>query len=397
MLGEFAQNNIYAIEFDGKAIKIAKAMNLIAGDGKSNVYRANSLDPKHWDPVVKSAFKHLLQNPDDEEYQDFAFDVLLTNPPFAGNISERDILRQYQLAERNGRTVSKIGRDILFIERCLRFLRPGGRMAIVLPQGRLNNTKDLYIRNFILSKTRILAVIGLHPNTFKPHTSTKTSVLFLQKLTEEEIAKINEVYNHYSREWEQHLIELFELSQKEILTEDDLPEVLVSFLQAEFDDSNSQAAQDEEDIEDVTEESDSDEDLIEYIENLQSQLDNMPKRAKGRAEIQRALKEAQYKLASRTWKGRVEWLCNDDKMRERYREVWLAEKAIKELDYPIFFAVSEKGGKDNRGEPIYKKNEAGEFSLDEHGHLIVDHDLDEIAEAFIAFAKEQGLDFWVEE
>ena len=61
-------------------------------------------------------------------------------------------------------------------------------MAIVLPQGRLNNTNDLPIRNFLFGKARILAVVGLHGNTFKPHTGTKTSVIFLQKYTDEEIA-----------------------------------------------------------------------------------------------------------------------------------------------------------------------------------------------------------------
>ena len=60
-------------------------------------------------------------------------------------------------------------------------IRPGGRMAIVLPQGVLNNTNMQYVREFLFDKARILAVVGLHGNTFKPHTGTKTSVLFLQK------------------------------------------------------------------------------------------------------------------------------------------------------------------------------------------------------------------------
>ena len=72
-------------------------------------------------------------------------------------------------------------RDILFVERNLEFLKPGGRMAIVLPQGRFNNVTDAYVRWWISQHARIVAVIGLHTNTFKPHTGTKTSVLFLQK------------------------------------------------------------------------------------------------------------------------------------------------------------------------------------------------------------------------
>ena len=54
-------------------------------------------------------------------------------------------------------------------------------MAIVLPQGRFNNTSDEKIREFVMDKARLVAVIGLDGNTFKPHTGTKTSVLFVQK------------------------------------------------------------------------------------------------------------------------------------------------------------------------------------------------------------------------
>lgn len=76
-------------------------------------------------------------------------------------------------------------RDILFIERNLNFLKPGGRMAIVLPQGRFNNSSDKAIREYIAERCRILAVVGLHGNVFKPHTGTKTSVLFVQKWDDE--------------------------------------------------------------------------------------------------------------------------------------------------------------------------------------------------------------------
>ena len=112
----------------------------------------------------------------------FGFDILMANPPFAGDIKESRILHQYNLTfKQNGKAHAKVGRDILFIERNLDFLKPGGRMAIVLPQGRFNNTSDRYVREFIAERARILAIISLHGNTFKPHTGTKTSVLFVQK------------------------------------------------------------------------------------------------------------------------------------------------------------------------------------------------------------------------
>ncbi|WGV23738.1 N-6 DNA methylase [Halotia branconii] len=106
----------------------------------------------------------------------------MANPPFAGDIKEPRMIARYDLAKKpDGKWQSKVGRDILFIERNLDFLKPGGRMAIVLPQGRFNNSSDKNIRDFIAERCRILAVVGLHGNTFKPHTGTKTSVLFVQK------------------------------------------------------------------------------------------------------------------------------------------------------------------------------------------------------------------------
>jgi len=189
---EYASEKVYAIDFDPRSIKIAKALNLIAGDGKTNVYRANTLDPRGWSEEVRVHLRDRLQRfPHDpqsdrwnqEQFRYFNFDILLTNPPFAGDIKDPRIIHQYELAKKpkTGTWHSKIGRDLLFIERNLDFLRPGGRMAIVLPQGRLNNTSDKETRKFIADHARILAVIGLHGNTFKPHTGTKTSLLFLQK------------------------------------------------------------------------------------------------------------------------------------------------------------------------------------------------------------------------
>lgn len=72
-------------------------------------------------------------------------------------------------------------RDILFLERCLDLLKPGGRMAIVLPQGNLNNLGTSSLRVWLAGRARLLAVVGLHVNTFKKFTGTKTSVVFLQK------------------------------------------------------------------------------------------------------------------------------------------------------------------------------------------------------------------------
>lgn len=126
----------------------------------------------------------------------------MANPPFAGDIKENQIITRYELGKNSkGKWQNKVGRDILFIERNLNFLKPGGRMAIILPQGRFNNSSDQYIREFIAERCRILAVVGLHGNTFKPHTGTKTSVLFVQKWDDKLCPRVDD-YNIFFANYE---------------------------------------------------------------------------------------------------------------------------------------------------------------------------------------------------
>jgi len=203
---DYVRKKVFAIDFDEKAVRVARCLNLIAGDGQTNVLHLNSLDWERWKETTdewkwidryNDGFKRLRKLTVDkkgENFRDFTFDVLMANPPFAGDIKDTRLIHKYELGKKpDSRTPSKskkksskgwqekISRHILFIERNLHFLKPGGRMAIVLPQGMFNNSSDYYIRDFIAKQCRILAVVGLHPNTFKPHTGTKTSVLFVQK------------------------------------------------------------------------------------------------------------------------------------------------------------------------------------------------------------------------
>lgn len=189
---DYVQNKVFAIDFDERAVRVARTLNLIAGDGQTNVLHLNTLDYDRWGDNLKdedwldtygAGWTKLKKMRDNKaSYRDFNFDILMANPPFAGDIKESRILSKYELSKNAaGKMANKVGRDILFIERNLDFLKPGGRMAIVLPQGRFNNSSDKYIRDYIAERCRILAVVGLHGNVFKPHTGTKTSVLFVQK------------------------------------------------------------------------------------------------------------------------------------------------------------------------------------------------------------------------
>ena len=189
----FVRDNVFAIDFDEKTVRVARTLNLIAGDGQTNVLHLNTLDYSRWNEITKQddwndtyneGFKKLkkLQPKSSSDYSRFQFDLVMANPPFAGDIKENTIISRYELGRSPiGKWQNKVSRDILFIERNLNFLKPGGRMAVVLPQGRFNNSTDRALREYIAERCRILAVVGLHGNVFKPHTGTKTSVLFVQK------------------------------------------------------------------------------------------------------------------------------------------------------------------------------------------------------------------------
>jgi type I restriction enzyme M protein len=197
---DYVNEKVFAIDFDEKAVRVARTLNLIAGDGQTNVLHLNTLDYERWDDktgddnntkpgdrkwidTYNEGWKKLKKlRTNKNSNRDFQFDILMANPPFAGDIKESRILAKYDLGKKdNGKYQTAVGRDILFIERNLDFLKPGGRMAVVLPQGRFNNSSDKQIREFIAEHCRILAVVGLHGNVFKPHTGTKTSVLLVQK------------------------------------------------------------------------------------------------------------------------------------------------------------------------------------------------------------------------
>jgi len=190
---KYANRYLYGTDFDDNMRRISQALMLIAGDGRHNIFKRNALDARDWigeqAEEARTALKSLLRKQDEENrktYRYLNFDLLMTNPPFAGEITDPGLLRQYEFAKKNGKLKQKVERHLLFIERSLDTLRPGGRMAIVLPQGIFNNTNMEWLRLWLFEKARILAVVGLEGNTFKlpapaKGTGTKTSVLFLQR------------------------------------------------------------------------------------------------------------------------------------------------------------------------------------------------------------------------
>ncbi len=188
---EYASKYLWGIDFETRAAKTARALMLIAGDGHTNIFGpdVSSLDPKTWyETASGQALMHGLREKkltikripaqetlrDDDHawayFENLKFDVILTNPPFAGEMKDRKMLAHYELAKpalkRAKDKAPKEERDVLFIERVLKMLKPGGRAAIVLPQGKFNNSSLAFIREWILKKARLLA--GADPEHFYP-------------------------------------------------------------------------------------------------------------------------------------------------------------------------------------------------------------------------------------
>lgn len=193
---DYAQDKLVGMDNDPRLVKVAKAYMIMENDGRGGLYAVDSLDYNAWEKSLKeriSGRKSLKPSElttgallRDRTAHD-GLNIILTNPPFAGAIKATSTLSQYSLATgKNGKAEAGVVRAILFLERCIDMLVPGGRMGVVLPQGLFNNITDQNVRDFLDKKARVLAVVGLHPYTFKPFTLAKTSVLFVQKWKEGE-------------------------------------------------------------------------------------------------------------------------------------------------------------------------------------------------------------------
>lgn len=179
-----AINNIRGIDKDSFLSKVAKAYMAIIGDGKGGIFCEDSLErPDNWGEVTKTKV-HLGD-----------FSILLTNPPFGSKIPVRgeEKLKQFEFGYKwkfdkeikkwvkTEKLKKQEEPQVLFVERCLSFLKEGGRMAMVLPSGILGNEQESYLRQYIQETGNLFAIVELPFETFSPNVTINTSVLFVQK------------------------------------------------------------------------------------------------------------------------------------------------------------------------------------------------------------------------
>jgi len=514
---KYASKYLWGIDFEERAAKTSRALMLIAGDGHTNIFGpdVSSLDPKTWyetksgQTLMQELDKSkLLKNKitrEDEAnvfreedlgwkyFDELKFDVILANPPFAGEMKDKKMLAHYNLAKpalkRAKNKAAKEERDVLFIERIVKFLRSGGRAAIVLPQGKFNNSSLAFIREWILRQARLLAVVGLHPNTFKPHTGTKTSVLFIQKYTDRELAHIEQVKQEVASDcpdYEKQIKDLVaQYSYETDIPEEKIPEEITEIILENFTEPEPDIIEQEDNSEEYAIAADgaptieealetAEEKIVDLrrklikvknsLENLTSDAEALKEKAKQEiavitknwngskkelnaatkqikeklkvdtkalkekqktvkkqlaAEIkalEKAIPQAEYEKKLLTTKGKLQLILDDDDMIATLKERWTDAEVAKRLDYPIFMAVSERGGKNNSGDYEYLMDDDSNLMEDNSGHPVINQDLvnyelkpeelqdadnisDDklcIAEAFVLFAKKHDFDFWRE-
>lgn len=195
---EYLSQRVFGIDLNPALVRAAKMNMVMNNDGSGGLWQANTLENPHtWDPDLR---QHVPLG---------SMDVIVSNPPFGSRlpIDDEDTLSQYDLAavwdlDENGTWAIRHDKhgnrllqksqppEILFIERCLQLLKPGtGRMAMVIPNGILNNPGMSYVRRWLVRQTQILAVVDMQRDLFQPGNDTQTSMVLMRRLSPEEVAE----------------------------------------------------------------------------------------------------------------------------------------------------------------------------------------------------------------
>jgi len=188
---DFAEKHLFGIDINDEIARVAKMNMIIHDDGHTNVVGEDALN----------RINRIREDTGNRNFKKNYFDVVLTNPPFGSKVTqnERPYLSDYDLGKQKNASGKIIPRktqksEILYLERIWQFLKPGtGRAAVVLPDGILTNSSLQYVRDFILERFQLLAVVSF-PQTAFAHfgAGVKASIVFLRKRGEDEKPDDNE-------------------------------------------------------------------------------------------------------------------------------------------------------------------------------------------------------------
>lgn len=184
------KNKMFMIETSKRLVKVARTAMILNGDGYTGMTQGDSLGAySNFAERIVSMCKRNTPS------------IILTNPPFAGvgegKISDIGTLERFDMGKKwayinenyqktNELCIDGVPPEMLFVERCIDWLKPGGKLGIVLPKGFLDTATYQPARAYILQNCRLLAVLNMHKNTFQPYTGVRTCLVFVQKFTNKE-------------------------------------------------------------------------------------------------------------------------------------------------------------------------------------------------------------------
>lgn len=361
---DFAQNNLFGIEISESIARTAKMNMIIHDDGHTNVVSCDGLLSAELKASKANESKDEIEERENHNKNTIQgvtnnykikynhFDFIITNPPFGSLVkqSEQAYMKNYGLAFselnwidakiknqhlRSSRTTQNT--EILFIEQCYNFLKPGGYLAIVIPDGILTNSSMQYVRDWIEEQYRIVAIISLPQTAFSATgAGVKSSVMFLRKLSKKESEKIIDIKTDLQDKlWKK-------------------PEYKSEIRKLE--------AEKNEKIKNY-------EGLNDYLENPIDFLtiDKI------------SLKKLQKTDEFKSWKSDItaEYKDQIDEVKERLQDEYLKEYSNALANYKIFMAIAENIGYDATGRDSSKLISSKEFSEEDSLKLeeIKQHDL----------------------
>lgn len=177
----FRDNNLFGAEISRNVMHVARVNTLMNGAQYADLKVMDSLVPMS--SITGGITTGLPERPG---FYPGGLTMILTNPPFGSKLTEKRSLEDFAARDgttrRNGKTVGSLPKEVAFVNRCLEYLAPGGKLGVVLPDSVLANTRMQHVRDWILRWAKLKAVVSLPLETFSPYgAGVKTSVVFLEK------------------------------------------------------------------------------------------------------------------------------------------------------------------------------------------------------------------------
>lgn len=235
----WAKEYIYGMEINPDLALATKVNMVLHGDGNINIFPKDGLLPfsSYEIPNKISAF---LKSETKTNYKysyevNEAFDILISNPPFSVNL---DTETKRTLPERF-LYHNKRNSENLFVERWYQILKEHGKLGVVLPESVFDTSENMYIRLFIYKYFYVKAIISMPYLAFQPFTSTKTSLLFAQKKTREEVEQYEQKWGEFNNEYQRLKRKVTKYKKGDIKGKTEAKNVLKKYLKHYLEDTDN--------------------------------------------------------------------------------------------------------------------------------------------------------------